>query len=115
MCGIGTPPKMCGIGAPPPRIGAAEFLPTFLTCVFFNVFFLCIFFLCGRGAAEFLRTFLPGHVPVPAAVQAGGEEGGRPAVRVQRRIDTNGRNCRDEINMEIVDRELLVLVWLVCG
>ncbi len=50
---------------------------------------------------------------MPAAAQAGGEEGGRPAVRVQRRIDTNGRNCRDEINMEIVDRELLGLVWLV--
>ncbi len=99
--------KMCGIGA------AAEFLPKFLTYLFFH--FFMYFFLCGRGAAEFLRTFLPGHVPVPAAAQAGGEEGDRPAVRVQRRIDTNGRNCRDEINMEIVDRELLVCVvsmWL---
>lgn len=61
------------------------------------------------GTLEFLRTFMPGHVPAPLPQRQrrmdGGEEGEQqPNVRVQRRIDTNSRHCRDEINMEMIDR-----------
>mmetsp|Transcript_28960 Transcript_28960/g.45402 ORF Transcript_28960/g.45402 Transcript_28960/m.45402 type:complete len:199 (+) Transcript_28960:362-958(+) len=59
---------------------------------------------------EFLRTFMPGHVPAPrpGGLGLGGrqqeEDRQESGVRFERRIETDARRCRDEINRETVDR-----------
>jgi hypothetical protein len=57
------------------------------------------------GTLEFLRTFMPGHVPAPLPARerrwGAEEEAGQqlPQVRAQRRFDTNGRHCRFSLSI----------------
>ena len=66
---------------------------------------LATFFI---AAMEFLRTFMPGYVPAPPQQRGQGGAGGEDReARPRTQWPRFGRHCRDDINVEYLDRNAL--------